>query len=84
MSKVYQISIFSERHLAKWYIAALSQVITHTVKFSVKVNLFLVFFNQVDVAKKVNVYLRMSRNSLESDILSWTKGCGTLSIKKCP
>ena len=84
MSKVYQISIFSERHLAKWYIVTLSQVITHTVKFSVKVNLFLVFFNQVDVDKKVNVYLRMSRNSLESDILSWTKGCGTLSIKKCP
>ncbi len=30
--KVYQISIFSESHLAKWHSAALSQVITQTVE----------------------------------------------------
>ncbi len=29
-SNAYQIFIFSEGHLAKWHIAALSQVITHT------------------------------------------------------
>ncbi len=38
------------------------------VNFLVNVNLFLVIFNQVNVDKKVNVYLGMSGNSLESDI----------------
>ncbi len=30
ISKVYQIYNFSERHLAKWHIVALTQVIAHT------------------------------------------------------
>ncbi len=30
INKVYQISIFSERHLAKWHMMALSQVIPQT------------------------------------------------------
>ncbi len=37
------------------------------VNFWVNANLFLVIFNQVNVDKKVNVYLGMSGNSLESD-----------------
>ena len=44
----------------------------------VNIKFFLVVPNQVSIDKKVNIYLRMSRNSLQSDRFCWVR----LSLSK--